>query len=145
MILRDMTRSQLHKIKHMRVSMKPDLVYWMCTILLCLAFGAMGVANYTQPGDMNVEIAKSGYPPHFFKFLGVWQVLAAIAMSVPKVPRVKEWAYAGVVINLIAAGHHHYVAGDGIGKIAIPVVVLLFAIASYLLRPTSRRLTGSEI
>jgi hypothetical protein len=66
-------------------------------------------------------------------------------MSVPKVPRVKEWAYAGVVINLIAAGHHHYVAGDGIGKIAIPFAVLLFAIASYSLRPMSRRLTSSMI
>lgn len=114
-------------------------------MLLCLAFGAMGVSNFVQPGDMNVEIAKSGYPSHFFKFLGVWQVLAAIAISVPKVPRVKEWAYAGIVINLIAAGHHHYMAGDGIGKIAIPFVVLLFSIASYLLRPMSRRLTGSVI
>lgn len=125
--------------------MKIKIVYWACTILLCLALGAMGVSNFAQPGDMNVEIAKSGYPSHFFKFLGVWQVLAAIVIFVPKVPRVKEWAYAGVVINLIAAGHHHYMAGDGIGKIAIPIVVLLFTIASYLLRPMPRRLTGSVL
>ena len=125
--------------------MKTDIVYWACTMLLSLAYFAMGVSNYVQPGDMNVEIAKSGYPSHFFMVLGVLQVLAAIAISVPKMPRVKEWAYAGIVINLIAAGHHHYVAGDGIGKIAIPFVVLLFAIASYLLRPTPRRLTGSAI
>ena len=125
--------------------MKSDIVYWVCTILLCLAFVAMGASNFVQPGDMNVEIAKSGYPSHFFMLLGVWQVLGAIAISVPKAPRIKEWAYAGVVINIIAAGHHHYVAGDGIGKIAIPFVVLMFAIASYLLRPTSRRLTGSAI
>ena len=125
--------------------MKKEIVYWACTLLLCLACGAMGASNYAQPGDMNVEIAKSGYPSHFFKFLGVWQVLAAIAISVPKVPRVKEWAYAGVVINLIAAGHHHYVAGDGLSKIALPFVVLLCALGSYLLRPMSRRLTGSMI
>jgi uncharacterized membrane protein YphA (DoxX/SURF4 family) len=125
--------------------MKTDIVYWVCTMLLSLAYLAMGVSNYVQPGDMNVEIAKSGYPPHFFMVLGVLQVLAAIAISVPKAPRVKEWAYAGIVINLIAAGHHHYVAGDGIGKIAIPFAVLLFAIASYSLRPMSRRLTGSMI
>ena len=104
--------------------MKTDIVYWVCTILLCLAFVAMGASNFVQPGDMNVEIAKSGYPSHFFMLLGVWQVLGAIAISVPKAPRIKEWAYAGVVINLIAAGHHHYVAGDGIGKIAIPDGVL---------------------
>lgn len=125
--------------------MKTDIAFWVCTIPLSLAYVAMGVANFVQPGDMNVEIVKSGYPSHFFMFLGVWQVLAAIAISVPKAPRVKEWAYAGVAINLIAAGHHHYVTGDGIGKIAIPFIVLLLAIASYLLRPMARRLPGSVI
>jgi len=104
--------------------MKTGIVYWVCTTLLCLALFAMGLSNFVQPGDMNVEIAKSGYPSHFFMVLGVWQVLAAIAISVPRVPRVKEWAYAGVLINLTAAGHHHYMAGDSIGKIAIPFVVL---------------------
>ena len=125
--------------------MKTDIAFWVCTIPLSLAYVAMGVANFVQPGDMNVEIVKSGYPSHFFMFLGAWQVLAAIAISVPKAPRIKEWAYAGVVINLIAAGHHHYVTGDGIGKISIPFIVLLLAIASYLLRPMTRRLPGSVI
>jgi len=104
--------------------MKTGIVYWVCTTLLCLALFAMGLSNFVQPGDMNVEIAKSGYPSHFFMVLGVWQVLAAIAISVPRVPRVKERVYAGVLINLTAAGHHHYMAGDSIGKIAIPFVVL---------------------
>jgi len=63
--------------------MKTGIVYWVCTTLLCLALFAMGLSNFVQPGDMNVEIAKSGYPSHFFMVLGVWQVLAAIAISVP--------------------------------------------------------------
>ena len=123
--------------------MKFAIAYWVCTTLLCFVFFAMGLSNFVQPGDMHVEIAKSGYPPHFFMVLGVWQVLAAIAISVPNNPRVKEWAYAGVLINLTAAGHHHYMAGDSIGKIAIPFVVLLFAIGSYAFRPVSRRLPGT--
>ena len=54
--------------------MKTNIVYWACTLLLCLALVAMGASNYAQPGEMNVEIAKSRYPSHFFTFLGVWQV-----------------------------------------------------------------------
>lgn len=125
--------------------MKTNIAYWVSTVLLCLAFAGMGVSNCVQPGDMNVEIAKSGYPSHFFKVLGMWQVLAAIVIAIPRVPRVKEWAYAGVTINLIAAAHHHYVAGDGIGTLSIPLIVFVIAIASYGLRPMSRRLQGSVI
>jgi DoxX-like family len=31
--------------------------------------------------------------------LGVWYVLAGIAVLVPRFPRFKEWAYAGLVFN----------------------------------------------
>ncbi|MDA1229848.1 MAG: DoxX family protein [Planctomycetota bacterium] len=124
--------------------MKSNIAYWVATVLLCISFIGMGLSNYLQPGDMNVEIVKSGYPSHFFKFLGVWQVLGAIVILVPKMPRFKEWAYAGILINVVAAAHHHYMVADGPGKIFIPLVVLGVAIASYVLRPLCRRLQGSQ-
>jgi uncharacterized membrane protein YphA (DoxX/SURF4 family) len=125
--------------------MKSKIVYWIATTLLSIALIGMGLSNYLQPGDMNVEIAKSGYPSHFFKVLGVWQVLGATVVALPRMPRAKEWAYAGVFINVIAASHHHYVAGDGPGKIAVPLVFLVIVIVSYVLRPLSRQPADSKI
>jgi uncharacterized membrane protein YphA (DoxX/SURF4 family) len=126
-------------------SMTSKIPYWIATTLLGIAFIGMGASNYVQPGDMNVEIAKSGYPSHFFKVLGVCQVLGAIVIVLPKMPRAKEWAYAGILLNLVAAAHHHYLADDGPGKTSIPLVVLMIVIISYVLRPLSRRLEGSAI
>jgi len=118
------------------------VVYWIVTGLLGVAFVGMGVSNYWQPGTMNEDIAKSGYPPHFFKFLGVWQVLGGVAVLSPKLPRLKEWAYSGILVNLVAASHHHYMAGDDVARITIPMAVLSLAAVSFALRPPSRRLQG---
>ncbi len=129
-------------LKMTTTATKPLVAYWIVTSLLGVAYVGMGVSNYWQPGTMNEDIAKSGYPPHFFKFLGVWQVLGGVVVLSPKLPRLKEWAYAGIFVNLIAASHHHYMAGDDVTRVAIPLVVLSFAAASWTLRPPSRRLQG---
>ncbi len=121
---------------------KSLIIYWIVTSLLAVAFVGMGVSNYWQPGTMNEDIAKSGYPPHFFKFLGVCQVLGGVVILAPKLPLVKEWAYAGIFVNLIAASHHHVMAGDGAVRIGIPLVIMLLVALSYLLRPSSRRVEG---
>ena len=121
---------------------KSPITYWIVTSLVGVAYVGMGVSNYWQPGTMNEDIAKSGYPPHFFKLLGVWQVLGGVVVLSPKLPRLKEWAYAGIFVNLIAASHHHYMAGDDVARIAIPLVVLSLAAVSLTLRPPSRRLQG---
>ena len=44
-----------------------------------------------------------GYPMYFFAILGVWKVLGAIAILVPRFPRLKEWAYAGIFFDLTGA------------------------------------------
>ena len=123
--------------------MKSQIAYWIATVLLGVAFIGMGTANFLQPGTMDVDIAKSGYPSHFFKLLGVWQMLGGVVVVSPMLPRLKEWAYAGMFVNLTAAAHHHYMAGDDVAKIAIPLVVLSITAASFALRPASRRLQGS--
>lgn len=123
---------------------KTLVVYWLLTGLLGVAFIGMGVSNVIQPGTMSEEIAKSGYPPHFFKFLGICQVLGGAVLLAPRVPRAKEWAYAGIFINLVAAAHHHRMAGDDAIRIAIPLVILTLAAVSYVLRPPSRRMPGTD-
>lgn len=123
--------------------MKSHMIYWGVTVLLGVGYIGMGAANYFQPGTMNEEIAKSGYPSHFFKLLGAWQVLAGVIVLLPRLPRLKEGAYAGIAVNLIAAAHHHDVAGDDPSRIVIPLIILVIAAISWALRPATRRLAGS--
>jgi hypothetical protein len=39
--------------------------------------------------------------------IGVWYTLAGVALLAPRFPRVKEWAYAGLVINYTGALASH--------------------------------------
>ena len=121
---------------------KSSIAYWSATLLLGIAYILMGAANYFQPGGMDVEIAKSGYPPHFFELLGVWQVLGGVVIMVPRLPRLKEWGYAGIFINLTAAVHHHVMAGDGVAVLTVPFLILAVAAVSYATRPPTRCLQG---
>jgi hypothetical protein len=48
-------------------------------------------------------VPELGYPMYFFAILGAWKVLGAIAILVPRFPRLKEWAYAGIFFDLTGA------------------------------------------
>ena len=82
-----------------------------------------------------------GYPMYFFAILGFWKVLGAIAILVPRFPRLKEWAYAGIIFDLTGAAASCAAVG-GYGVYAFPVLAPLFlavlAVASWALRPESR-------
>lgn len=70
------------------------------------------------------------------------EVLAVIALLAPRTPRLKEWAYAGAVFDFTGAAASHIAVGDSAGDIATPLILTLVAIASWALRPPSRRLAG---
>ena len=90
---------------------------------------------------MNVEIMERiGYPNYVGRILGAWYVGAAVALVVPGVPRVKEWAYAGVIFAMTGAFASHIFSGDAIADFAPSLVLILLTVASYSLRPVNRRL-----
>jgi DoxX-like family len=84
-----------------------------------------------------------GYPLYFATLLGVWKLLGAIVITAPGLPRVKEWAYAGFCFDLTAAAMSHAAVGDATGDIVAPLVFLALVVASWALRPESRRLPAA--
>jgi hypothetical protein len=86
--------------------------------------------------------AHVGYPQQLRIILGIAKPLGAIALVVPGLAKLKEWAYAGFTFAWISAVVAHYLAKDGPAAFA-PLVLLLILIISYLTRPASRQLTGS--
>jgi uncharacterized membrane protein YphA (DoxX/SURF4 family) len=116
------------------------IAYWVTTILGPASFvigGALFLARAEQP---STALAELGYPPYLLKILGVWKILGAVAAVVPGLPRVKEWMYAGFFFELSGAAASHALAGHPVGKILEPVVFLVLVVASWALRPASRRM-----
>jgi hypothetical protein len=85
------------------------------------------------------------YPLYFLTILGFWKVAGAIAILVPRFPRLKEWAYAGIFFDLTGAS----ASTIGVGiygaygfHVIAPLVIAGLTVASWALRPESRFVSG---
>ncbi len=114
--------------------------YWVSTALIALMLLPGGVLQVTRQ-PQNVEgFAQLGYPVYFMVLLGVWKLLGGVALLVPRLPRVKEWAYAGAFIDFSAASVSCAATGGSAGHVIAPIVCIGILFASWALRPESRRL-----
>ena len=123
--------------------MKKKIAYWIATALLAFAYLAGGAFDLAQPEPVVEGAAKLGYPLHFFSILGFWKVAGGLAILLPGLARVKEWAYAGIGFNLTAAIATHLFIKDPITEIIMPLILLGIAVTSWALRSASRKLAGS--
>lgn len=115
--------------------MAKTISFWIVTVLFCLAMGAGGVGDLV--GAMDEQMTGLGYPWYFARILGFWKVMGVIAVLVPLLPRVKEWAYAGFLVALTGAAASHLMNGDPVTTAIAPIVILGLGVASYALRPES--------
>ena len=119
-----------------------NIAYWTTTILVALPIGSGGVGQLMQfRANPHGVVPVLGYPLYFFAILGFWKVLGAIAILVPRYPRLKEWAYAGIFFDLTGAAASCAAVG-GYGAYAFhviaPLILTVFTVASWALRPQSR-------
>ena len=119
-----------------------SITYWTTTILVAFFIGGGGVAQVLQvPATVNGFVHILHYPRYFVTILGVWKVLGPIAILVPRFPRLKEWAYAGIFFDLTGAAASNAAVG-GYGAygfhIIAPLIIAGLATASWALRPQSR-------
>jgi hypothetical protein len=98
-----------------------------------------------QMPDVVQGVVALGFPLHFVVLLGVWKVLGSIAILVPRFPLVKEWAYAGIMVDLTGAASASVATGGEWWHAAAPLSIAALAAASWALRPPSRRLPGATI
>lgn len=117
--------------------------YWSVTLLLAAAIFLSGIGQLMQLGG-NVELVeKIGYPLYILTILGVWKVLGSIALIAPRFPRLKEWVHAGIFFLMTGAALSHVLAndyGDYGFNIILPLFYAVLNMASWALRPNSRKL-----
>jgi uncharacterized membrane protein YphA (DoxX/SURF4 family) len=121
------------------------IAYWGCTLVLAtenIVGGVLAIVRYTPYVKMMEHL---GYPVYLTTIIGIWYGLAGVALLAPRFPRIKEWAYAGLVINYTGAAASHMAAGDGVGALVAPTIFTVLATASWALRPPVRRLDGPQL
>lgn len=111
---------------------RTKIIYWTCTILFAgfMLFSAI-------PDILVVDAAKEflthlGYPIYFIPFIGIAKALGCIAILIPGLRLIKEWAYAGLFFDLIGAVYSNIMV-DGLQPgMAMMIPVFAIAITSYL-------------
>ncbi len=116
------------------------IIYWIATVWLALGLFATGIAQLLgADGQGGADmLAKLGYPAYIMPLLGVWKVLAVVALLVPKFPLIKEWAYAGVFFLMSGAIYSHIAAHDAAVETLPGLLLLVLGVISWFLRPESR-------
>jgi hypothetical protein len=110
---------------------KKNTLYWILTGIMA-AYMLMG----SIPDVMQVPSARAwfihlGYPSYLLPFLGVAKILGVAAVLAPITRRLKEWAYAGLVFDVLGAFYSHISVGDSIGSWIFPVIGLILVGGSY--------------
>ena len=120
-----------------------NIAYWTTTVLGPASFVIGGVLHLSQSEQVVATMSHLGYPLYFASILGVWKLLGAVAIVVPGLPRVKEWAYAGFFFDLTAAAVSRAAVGDSTADVIAPLVFLGLVLASWALRPANRKLAAA--
>lgn len=112
------------------------ILFYIATLPIVLLVGFYGGAiDILLEPEVIMANDSLGYPLYFFPMLGVFKILGAIALLLPKdFNTIKEWAYAGFTFDFIAASYSHFAVGDPIEKIVAPLVLLVVLAISYFLK-----------
>src|ERR1700722_10197122 len=114
-----------------------------CTAVFGGCMGRAGAAQVLRVPQTVEGMTALGYPLHFIVLLGAWKVLGALTLLAPGLRLVKEWAYAGIFIDLSGAVVASAANGGAAFHIVAPIVLIGILAASWVLRPASRRLVGA--
>lgn len=112
--------------------LKPKTWYWIFTVLFAGMMIFTAVPNILLEEEAVQFITHLGYPVYFIVFIGIAKTLGSIAILIPGFPRVKEWAYSGLIFDLVAA-LYSIIAVEGIQpQMAFMILPFGLGIGSYL-------------
>jgi len=114
--------------------------YWIATSLIEVEMVTGGTWDLLRTAYVRGLMDHLGYPEYLLTILGIWKILGAVAILAPGFPRLKEWAYAGMIFDLTGAAASHAICREGVSQLVVTLILALIVLASWALRPGSRRL-----
>ena len=112
-----------------------QLVGMVTTVLVALMwmyFGRLYLVH--DPGEWRTANQQLGYPLYIIPLIGVTHIIGGVGLLIPDVPRLAEWIYAGLSIDLLLAFYSQLNRGGNTWDKFDPILVMAFVFASYGLR-----------
>jgi len=122
------------------------ITYWISTCWLALGMVSTGMVQLlhmqsegalSPPGVYGIR--QLGYPVYLLTILGVWKLLGAVALLIPKFPVLKEWAYAGFFFLTTGAILSHIATHHPLAAMWPAALLLALTMISWYFRPADRK------
>ena len=122
-----------------------QVIYWGTTGFLAFGMLAQGISQTVQAKGFVDIITHLGYPVYLLIIIGIWKILGVVALLIPGVPLLKEWAYAGFFFVMSGALFSHIASGNPVLEILPSLFLLTLIVVSWYFRPADRRVTPATI
>jgi hypothetical protein len=119
------------------------ITYWASTAMLAFVLLSGGFAYLARSSDAVAGMTQLGYPAYVLTILTVWKIAGGVVVLAPRLPRLKEWAYAGAVFDLTGAAASHLARGNAASHVIVPLVLTIVALVSWATRPAPRTLRSN--
>jgi uncharacterized membrane protein YphA (DoxX/SURF4 family) len=112
------------------------IIGWILSVLLAALFVFAAIGKLTAQAMVVTMFHQFGYTRWFMTFVGILELIAGIAILVP---RTAVWGAALMMVIMVGAIVTEVVHGT-LGQLAMPVIVLVLAtVAGSLRRPVAFR------
>lgn len=122
-----------------------SLSYWILTGLMAAFMLMASIPDVLLIPAAVALFTHLGYPTYLLPFIGIAKILAVISILVPGFHRLKEWAYAGLVFDLVGALYSHISVGDPPGNWIFPIIGLLLVVGSYVFYRRKMNYQGGDL
>lgn len=119
-----------------------NVAYWLTSGVAALLFAIPGCALVAGVVHFQSEMVRLGFPAYFLIPFGILKIAGGATIVAPRLPRLKEWAYAGMTFDAAFAAYARAAVGDPLPQIFFPLCIGALVLASSALRPASRKLSA---
>lgn len=116
------------------------IIYWVATLWLSLGMVSSGIVQFIRLDEEVQMISRLGFPLYFLSLLAVWKFLGVITILAPKLPLLKEWAYAGFFFAMTGALYSHIAVSDAPFESFGPSLLIVLTVVSWYFRPADRKI-----
>ena len=133
------------------VSRLTAALYWLSTVLIALETFAGGATDLVHGQTALVSgpsvadvVTQLGYPVYVLTILAACKLPGAVVLIAPGLPRLKEWAYAGIVFEMGGASASYALHGGTAGDVVGTAFLAALALISWAMRPPNRKLNRAR-
>lgn len=126
------------------MSKRNKIIYWVATVWLALGMVSTGIVQIIKMEEEVANFTRLGFPLYVMTIIGIWKMLGVAAVLAPKLPLLKEWAYAGFFFAMSGAVFAHLAVGHGVQEVFGPALLLVLTVVSWYFRPADRKINPTN-